>query len=179
MPTSEQPHINESVGDDRTSLEAADRLLPQVYDELRRLAAEKLSHEKAGHSLQAKALVHEAYLRLVGGDHSPTWSSRRHFYAAAAEAMRRILVDRARRRSRKKHGSQFERVDFDVDILPQSSGEVLVEALDETLDRFHLVDRQACELVKLRYFSGLSQRDAKDLSGNDHDGTIHGAAWLR
>src|SRR5262245_14662413 len=114
---------------------AANELMPLVYEELRRLAAHKMANEQPGHTLQATALVHEAYLRLVGSGHSQEWDGRAHFFAAAAEAMRRILVETARRKSRLKHGGQLERVDVDViDVpLPLPGDELL--ALDEVLDR--------------------------------------------
>ena len=112
---------------------AAEQLLPLVYDELRKLAAQKLAHEKPGQTLQATALVHEAYLRLVGTDQSQPWDSRAHFLAAAAEAMRRILIENARRKMRVKHGGQFERVDFElIDIPTRMTSEKLL-ALDDAL----------------------------------------------
>src|SRR5262249_15187840 len=134
--------------------QATDQLLPLVYDELRRLAAQKLAHEQPGQTLQATALVHEAYLRLVGGTQS--FANRRHFLAAGAEAMRRILIDNARRKAAPIHGGDRQRVDLDAaqvaDVQPCE--ELL--ALDEALTRFANVDATAAELVKLRYFAGLS-----------------------
>src|SRR5262245_19802047 len=137
---------------------AAGDLLPLVYDELRKLAAQKLTHEQPGQTLQATALVHEAYLRLVGGTQS--FANRRHFLAAAAEAMRRILIDNARRKSAQIHGGARERIDLDAAELPavQASDELL--ALDEALVKFAKVDATAAELVKLRYFAGLSLAEA-------------------
>ena len=140
---------------------ATSRLLPMVYEELRRLAAQKLAAEPAGQTLQPTALVHEAYLRLLGpegGAHR--WDSRGHFFAAAAEAMRRILVDNARRKARPKHGGDRERVDLDQQPLtaPERSEDLL--ALDEALDRLAAEDAQKAELVKLRYFAGLSVEEA-------------------
>jgi RNA polymerase sigma factor (TIGR02999 family) len=137
---------------------AAEKLLPLVYDELRKLAAAKLAQEKPGQTLQATALVHEAYLRLVGsaeGD-SPRWTSRHHFFAAAAQAMRRILVDQARRRRRVRHGGELRRVDMDSQLLVSGETDDQLVALDEALDRLAAEDSEAAEVVKLRYFAGLS-----------------------
>jgi RNA polymerase sigma factor (TIGR02999 family) len=134
---------------------ATDKLLAAVYDELRRLASSKLSHERPGQTLQATALVHEAYLRLVGDAHAD-WENRGHFFAAAAEAMRRILVERARRKARLKHGGGRQRLeldDADFVVLPDSTD---LLALDEALDKFAQEDRVKAELVKLRYFAGLT-----------------------
>lgn len=139
---------------------AADELLPVVYEELRRLAARQLANETPGQTLQATALVHEAWLRLVDVDYTQSWTSRRHFFGAAAEAMRRILVDRARRRDRQKRGADWQRVSIELDDVPDSANEDLLESLDEALQKFEQVDATACELVKLRYFAGLSLRDA-------------------
>jgi RNA polymerase sigma factor (TIGR02999 family) len=135
--------------------EAAARLLPLVYDELRRLAARRLAHEAPGQTLQPTALVHEAYLRLVGSDDCQSWSNRRHFFAAAAEAMRRILVETARRKNADKRGAGFaRRAITDVDVAaPETPDEVL--ALDEALTRLAAADPQAAELVRLRFFAGL------------------------
>jgi RNA polymerase sigma factor (TIGR02999 family) len=135
---------------------AAGELLPLVYGELRKLAAQKLAQEKPGQTLQATALVHEAYLRLVEGDKAPHWNSRGHFFAAAAEAMRRILVDNARRKQSKKRGG--ERVRLDLDQFAAATSERLDEVLDidAALAGLANADPQAAELVKLRYFAGLS-----------------------
>jgi RNA polymerase sigma factor (TIGR02999 family) len=143
---------------------AADQLLPLVYDELRKLAAQKLAQEKPGQTLQATALVHEAYLRLVGTQ-DPGWNSRGHFFAAAAEAMRRILVENARRKDRLKRGGGRARIDVeDLDLAtPQEPKEVL--ALDEALTRLAVADPRAAELVKLRYFTGLSLKRAAEMLG--------------
>jgi RNA polymerase sigma factor (TIGR02999 family) len=143
---------------------AAEQLLPQVYNELRKLAAQKLAQEKPGQTLQATALVHEAYLRLVGTQ-DPGWSSRGHFFAAAAEAMRRILVENARRKDRLKRGGGRVRIDvehLDVDA-PQEPEELL--ALDEALTRLAAADPQAAELVKLRYFAALTLKQAAETLG--------------
>lgn len=141
-------------------LMAADSLFPLVYDELRRVASEQLAQEKPGQTLQATALVHEAWLRLVDVDYVQQWSSRRHFFGAAAEAMRRILVDKARRKNRQKHAANWRRITIELEEVPIAGGDNLLEALDEALQRFEQVDAIACELVKLRYFAGLSLRDA-------------------
>jgi RNA polymerase sigma factor (TIGR02999 family) len=149
---------------ERGDPQAAGQLLPLVYDELRRLAAQKLAREPAGHTLQATALVHDAYLRLVG-EEDPGWNGRGHFFAAAAEAMRRILIENARRRARLKHGGQFVRVDAEaLDVAaPEGPGELL--ELDEALNRLAVADPQACELVKLRYFAGLTVTQAAEALG--------------
>jgi RNA polymerase sigma factor (TIGR02999 family) len=136
---------------------AAEQLLPLVYEELRQLAAQKLAHETPGQTLQATALVHEAYLRLVGDRGvSEGWNSRGHFFAAAAEAMRRILVENARRRSRAKHGGVRRRVDMDqaAEMCDEAPDDFL--DLSEALDRFEKTDAVAAQVVKLRYFAGLS-----------------------
>jgi RNA polymerase sigma factor (TIGR02999 family) len=138
---------------------AAEHLLPLVYAELRQLAARRLSHEQAGHTLQPTELVHEAYLRLVDVAHQPQWDSRGHFFAAAAEAMRRILVERARRRSRQKHGGGLVRQPWDEQAADRPTESVDILALDEALSRLEAVDPQAATLVKLRYFSGLTQAE--------------------
>ncbi len=139
---------------------AADELMALVYEELRKLAAMKLSHEKPEQTLGATALVHEAWLRLVDVDYAPRWKNRRHFFGAAAEAMRRILVDQARRRNRQKHGADWKRIAMPLDDAPGADKDDLLESLEEALQRFAQVDATACELVKLRYFAGLSLRDA-------------------
>jgi len=143
---------------------AASQLLPLVYEELRKLAAHRLGHQKAGQTLQPTALVHEAYLRLVGdidGDH---WDHRGHFFAAAAEAMRRILVDSARRKSRVKHGGGLERRDLGAaeEVAEPEVREDLL-ALDEALTRFAAAYPQAAQLVQLRYFAGLPIPEAAQM----------------
>ncbi|HSQ58365.1 MAG TPA: ECF-type sigma factor [Gemmata sp.] len=138
---------------------AAEVLLPLVYDELRRLAAARLADEKAGQTLQATALVHEAYLRLVGKDASSKWNGRGHFFAAAAEAMRRILVEQARRKRRVKHGGEHRRVDLEeVAEVAHPRDDLL--ALDDALTQLAAVQPTKAELVKLRYFAGLSLEEA-------------------
>jgi RNA polymerase sigma factor (TIGR02999 family) len=143
---------------------AAEQLLPLVYSELRRLAAQKLAHEKPGQTLQATALVHEAYLRLLGPDDGH-WENRRHFFAAAAEALRRILIENARRKQRTKHGGGRTRLELnELDLAVESRCEDLV-ALDEVLDQLENEDKQTADLVKLRYFAGLTLHQAADVVG--------------
>jgi RNA polymerase sigma factor (TIGR02999 family) len=146
---------------------AAGDLLPLVYHELRRLAGHKLAHEAPGQTLQPTALVHEAWLRLVDVDVQQRWDSRGHFFAAAAEAMRRILVESARRKQRLRHGGEFRRVDLqqaDLPIEPPDSGFDLL-ALDAALVDFAAEAPEKAELVKLRYFAGLSEQEAADVLG--------------
>jgi RNA polymerase sigma factor (TIGR02999 family) len=142
--------------------QAAAQLLPLVYDELRRLAARKLAQEKPGQTLQATALVHEAYLRLVGGDPDRPWDGRGHFFAAAAEAMRRILIERARRKGRQKWGGDWRRVDLDnLDPFTSVNPDQLL-SLDEAIDRLAEEDPTAASLVRLRYYAGLSLEQAAE-----------------
>lgn len=161
---------------------AAEALMPLVYEELRKLAADRLALEKPGQTLQATALVHEAWLRLVDVEYVQQWSSRRHFFAAAAEAMRRILVDKARRKNRQKHGADWQRINIRIEDLPDEAGDSLIEAIDEALQRFEQLDPVACELVNLRYFAGLSLRDAGlalDLAPRTADRLwAYAKAWL-
>ena len=147
-----------SRGDER----AADRLLPLIYDELRRLANQRLSKEPAGQGMQATSLVHEAYLRLVGDCGGGNWANRAHFFAAAAEAMRRILVEKARSAARLKHGGGRKRLP--LDDAPAANMERPLELLDldEALQRLEAVDRQMSDVVKLRYFVGLSIDETAD-----------------
>jgi len=185
--------------------QAAEQLLPLVYEELRNLAAAKLAHEQPGQTLQATALVHEAYLRLVGGgqkrsevrgqgsgDYSPTpesrpptpaaWNSRGHFFAAAAEAMRRILVERARRKQRLRHGGGQKRVDLDDQLLVTAEADENLLALDEALTRLETEEPDASAVVKLRYFAGLTIDEAAQALGisvrtaNRH--WAYARAWL-
>ncbi len=149
--------ILERIGDGDYA--AVERLLPLVYEDLRRLAAARLNRERSGQTLQATALVHEAYLRLVDVSESQTWESRGHFFGAAAEAMRRILVDNARRRKRVKHGGEFQRISIELTDIPQEQLDEQLVLLDEALTRFAEVDELACELVKLRYFAGIPLTD--------------------
>ncbi|QEL20889.1 sigma-70 family RNA polymerase sigma factor [Limnoglobus roseus] len=153
--------LGEAVGGDRV---AGDQLLPLVYDELRKLSAHKLAHESPGQSLQATALVHEAYLRLVGGEQAPGWDGRGHFFAAAAEAMRRILVDHARARQADKRGGGWTRVELaDWHPLPDTPAQVL--ALNEALDRFAAAESEMAKLVTLRFFGGLTSQESADALG--------------
>jgi RNA polymerase sigma factor (TIGR02999 family) len=140
---------------------AAHELLPLVYDQLRKLAAQRLAQEKPGQTLQATALVHEAYMRLVGGVQPHDWSGRRHYFAAAAEAMRRILVECARRKQRVRHGGDRDRVDLDERVVPAADdGAADLLALDEALTAFANEEPAKAELVKLRYFAGLTLEEA-------------------
>ena len=144
---------------------ASEQLLPLVYDELRRLAAQRLSHEKPGQTLQATALVHEAYLRLVGSDGSGNWNGRGHFFAAAAEAMRRILVENARRKRTLKQGGDLTRQPFDESVLAAPDTDEDLEALDEALRLLAAEDPVKARLVALRYFAGLTGEQAAELLG--------------
>ncbi len=149
------------AGDPRASGE----LWPLVYEELRRLAAGKMARENAGLTLQPTALVHEAWLRL-GGDEQPNWENRAHFFGAAAEAMRRILVDRARRRLRQRHGGGQERVDIDeVEIAAPTDDDEVLLAMHDALDRFAALEPEKAEFVKLRYFVGLSLEETASALG--------------
>ncbi len=140
---------------------AAAELLPLIYDELRKLAAARLANEQAGHTLQPTALVHEAYVRLVGGGQSDGWDGRGHFFAAAAEAMRRILVESARRKQRERHGGGRRRLTLDdLDVSAEAAADDDVLALSDALDKLAAVNPRAAELVKLRYFAGLTGREA-------------------
>lgn len=144
---------------------AANELLPLVYQELRRIAAHKMAGESPGHTLQPTALVHEAWLRLVDKDGQALFQNRAHFFGAAAEAMRRILIDRARRKQAQKHGGGKEHVDVDgVDIPAPADDEELL-AVNDALDRFAKVDAQKAELVKLRYFVGMTIEEAAAVLG--------------
>jgi RNA polymerase sigma factor (TIGR02999 family) len=144
---------------------AAAQLLPLVYDELRKLAAQKLAQEKPGQTLEATALVNEAYLRLVDVEKAQRWNSRRHFFAAAAEAMRRILIENARRKQSRKHGGHLARQDFEgVDLAAPESPEVLL-ALDEALQKLARQDKAAGDVVQLRFFAGLSLPEVATLLG--------------
>ena len=135
---------------------AANRLLPLVYDELRRLAEQKLRHEKPGQTLGATALVHEAYLRLIGSEPDQQWNGRGHFFFAAAEAMRRILIDNARRKAAIRHGGAKQRVSLDQALLVTEEPPEEILALDQALAELEQHDPQAARLVKLRYFAGLT-----------------------
>jgi RNA polymerase sigma factor (TIGR02999 family) len=162
---------------------AADRLLPLVYSELRKLAAAKLARERSGQTLQATALVHDAYIRLVDVDKAQHWDSRGHFFAAAAEAMRRILVENARRKSREKHGGNLHRVELgDADVAITASDERLL-AIDDALNDLAREDPQAAALIKLRFFVGFSISESADVLGisrtNAYEQWAYARAWLR
>jgi RNA polymerase sigma factor (TIGR02999 family) len=144
---------------------AAEQLLPLVYDELRRLAAQKLAQEKPGQTLQATALVHEAYLRLVDVEQAQRWNSRGHFFAAVAEAMRRILVENARRKRSRKRGGHLVRQDLDALEIAIPEGPEDLVALDEALDKLAATDPAAAALVHLRFFAGLPLPEAAQLLG--------------
>ena len=144
---------------------AAEQLLPLVYDELRKLAAQRLAQEKPGQTLQATALVHEAYVRLVEVDKAQHWNSRGHFFAAAAEAMRRILVERARSKRRVKRGGGAQRVELDEHLLAADDRVDELLAVHEALDELERHDAQAAALVKLRFFAGLEHQEAAELLG--------------
>ena len=162
---------------------AADQLLPLVYDELRKLAAAKLAQEKPGQTLQATALVHEAYVRLVGSADAGTWDHRGHFFAAAATAMRRILIERARRKQRKIHGGGRQRQEFDPEriVMPARDDDLL--ALDAALARLAEQDPVKARLVELRFFTGLTGDQAArilDISPKTADRYwVYARAWLR
>ena len=163
---------------------AAEQLLPLVYEELRRLAAAKLTHEKPGQTLQATALVHEAYLRLVDVEKSQHWNSRGHFFGAAAEAMRRILVDRARTKQSAKAGGENKRVEVGDWESPAAENSLLdLVALHEALEKLEAEQPRRAELVKLRFFAGLSHEQAADILGvststADND-WAYAKTWLR
>jgi RNA polymerase sigma factor (TIGR02999 family) len=145
--------------------DAASQLLPLVYEELRRLAAQKLAREMPGQTLQPTALVHEAYLRLVGEDEEQHWDSRGHFFAAAAEAMRRILVEKARQKASLKRGGDRDRMDVAESLLAAPEPREDLVALDAALTRLAETDKQAAELVQLRYFAGLPLRECAEFLG--------------
>jgi RNA polymerase sigma factor (TIGR02999 family) len=162
---------------------AADQLLPLVYDELRKLAAHKLAHEKPGLTLQATALVHETYLRLVDVNQAQHWNSRAHFFGAAAEAMRRILVDNARDKLRLKRGGQLRREELNLaDLITMAPPEEML-AIDDALGALTAADPQAAELVKLRYYAGFTIAEAAELIGisrsTAYEHWAYAKAWLR
>jgi RNA polymerase sigma factor (TIGR02999 family) len=161
---------------------AAERLLPLVYEELRRMAAKHMAQEKPGQTLDATALVHEAYLRLVDVDGADHWNSRRHFIAAAAQAMRRILVERARARSSLKRGGRHERVALDVRAVVSPERPDGLLALDESLTRLAAVEPQAAELVHFRYFGGQTMSACSEMLGlslrSTHRLWAYAKAWL-
>jgi RNA polymerase sigma factor (TIGR02999 family) len=145
--------------------QATDELLPLVYDELRVLASQKLASEKPGQTLQATALVHEVYLRLVGTEDKRQWEGRRHFFAAAAEAMRRILIEKARRKNGPRQGGQLQRIDADLDRIESDLAQIDILALDDALSRLAEESPIRAELVKLRFFAGLTMPEIADTLG--------------
>jgi RNA polymerase sigma factor (TIGR02999 family) len=161
---------------------AAEELLPLVYDELRKLAAAKLAQEKPGHTLQATALVHDAYLRLCDGDRVQHWDSRGHFFAAAAEAMRRILIDNARRKRRPKHGGGRHRVSLDEALCLGEAADDDLLALDEALEKLARAEPAKAELVKLHFFAGMGLEEAGQALGISHRTAkrhwAYARAWL-
>lgn len=162
---------------------AADQLLPLVYHELRKLAAAKLAHEKPGQTLQATALVHDAYIRLVDTDKAQHWHSRRYFFSSAAEAMRRILVERARQKGRQKHGGDAQRVELDEDHWITNGTADQLLSVDDSLTRLAEEDSIAAEVLKLRYFAGMSVAEAAEAL-DIHRATAHrhwtyARAWVR
>jgi RNA polymerase sigma factor (TIGR02999 family) len=167
---------------ERGDPKAADQLLPLVYDELRKLAAWKLAQESPGQTLQPTALVHEAYLRLVGGENDHKWQSRGHFFAAATEAMRRILIENARRKQAEKHGGGRSRVDLDdAEVAARTTSDELLE-LDDLLSRLACEDPDAAQLVKLRLYAGLSIEESAEVLGISRSGAYQqwtfARAWL-
>lgn len=166
LPPDSTGHVTRLLHDIDAGRAGSEELLPVVYGELRKLAAAKMKQEAAGHTLQPTALVHEAYLRLVQPGASEAWDSRGHFFAAAAEAMRRILVENARRKARIRHGGAIRRVELleaDAAFDPDDHASLL--ALDEALTQFADAAPEKAELVQLRYFAGLSEQDAADVLG--------------
>jgi RNA polymerase sigma factor (TIGR02999 family) len=168
---------------ERGDEQAAEQLLPLVYDELRKLAARKLAHEKPGQTLQATALVHEAYLRLVGQDDAQHWNSRGHFFAAVGEAMRRILVEQARRRVATKRGGQGLREVLDPDAIAAPGPDEQVLAVHDALDELAQADPDAAVLVKLRFFGGMTMAEAAEVLGisvrSAQDLWAYARTWLR
>ena len=168
---------------ERGDKQAAEQLLPLVYDELRKLAAQKMAHEKPGQTLQATALVHEAYLRLVDRDTAQRWDSRGHFFAAAAEAMRRILVENARRKAGPKAGGDRQRVDLDAIEPPIEGPRVDLIALDEALTALEAKDRRKADVVRLRFFAGLSIEQTAQALGisaaTANNDWSYAKSWLR
>ncbi len=179
-PQAERAPLSRMLSDPK----AADQLLPLIYDELKRLAAQKLANQKPGQTLQATALVHEAYLRLVGQTPRQEWDNRRHFFAAAAEAMRRILIEQARRKSSLKRGGDRQRVELESvepTVLPLECDDLL--GLDEALQKLEKKDPRKAELVKLRFFGGLSVPEVAKILGvsvatAERDWSF-ARAWLR
>jgi RNA polymerase sigma factor (TIGR02999 family) len=169
---------------ERGDVLAVDELFPLVYQELRQLACQRLSKELPGQTLQATALVHEAYLRLVGTENQ-NWSNRGHFFAAAAEAMRRILIDNARRKKSLKHGGGRQRIDLDEAVAASDDKTSLDDliALDEAIEKLSKKDKVKADLVKLRYFAGLTSEQAAEVLGISHNTAdrhwSYARSWLR
>lgn len=161
--------------------QAADKLLPLVYEELRKLAAHRMANEAAGQTLQATALVHEAWLRLVGKE-TPKFANRAHFFAAAAEAMRRILIDNARRKRALRHGGGQQRVDLKLVDLASANNDDQLLAVNEALDNLAALSKSEAELVKLRYFVGMTLEEAAEVLGisarTADNYWAHARAWL-
>jgi RNA polymerase sigma factor (TIGR02999 family) len=179
-PMSEVTRILAAV--ERGDTHAAEELLPLVYNELRKLAAQKMALESPGQTLQATGLVHEAYLRLVDAEKANSWDSRGHFFAAAAEAMRRILIENARRKGRVKRGGARKRVDLDdADLVSFAAADELL-LIDEAIAKLALEDARAAQLVRLRYFAGLSVEEAAEMSGLSRSAAYehwsYARAWL-
>jgi RNA polymerase sigma factor (TIGR02999 family) len=162
---------------------AEEQLLGVVYDELRRLASQKLAHEAPGQTLQPTALVHEAYLRLLGHDFDQNWDCRGHFLAAAAEAMRRILIESARRKKRLKHGGEFQRIKLEDEHLVVLPDDDTLLELDELLTRLAQVDSEAAQVVQLHFFGGLTLEEVASALGVSHPTIkrrwVYARAWLR
>ena len=162
---------------------AAEQLLPLVYDELRKLATQKMAQEKPGQTLQATALVHDAYLRLVGSENPQRFESRGHFFAAAAEAMRRILVDQARRRKAEKRGGHLDRAELEESIIAPPRPDEDILAVNDALGQLEAADLQAAQLVRLRFFAGLNMTEAAEALGmsvrSAHDVWAYARSWLR
>ena len=178
---SEVTEILDAIG--RGDQQASEQLLPMIYQELRRLAAEMLAKETAGQTLEATALVHEAYVRLVDTEAEQKWSHRGHFFAAAAQAMRRILVEKARRKQRVKHGGEHHRVELDDERLVCAVPADQILALDEALERFSKEEPEKAQLVNLRFFAGLSIEQAAETLGISRATAsrhwTYARAWLR
>jgi RNA polymerase sigma factor (TIGR02999 family) len=163
--------------------QAAAQLLPLVYEELRRLAAQRLAQEAPGQTLQATALVHEAYLRVVDVDKVQHWNSRGHFFIAAAEAMRRILVDQARRRNAAKRGGQAVRAELEESLIAAPEPDEDILAVNDALELFSSIDPEAAQLVRLRFFAGLTMTETAEALGmsvrSAHDVWDYARSWLR
>ncbi len=167
---------------ERGDAQAADQLLPLVYEELRKLAAHKMSNEAPGQTLQPTALVHEAWLRVTGNDREAHFNSRGHFFGAAAEAMRRILIDNARRKKALRHGGGQQRVDIEEVDVPLEARDDELLAIDEALEKLAAQDKLKAELVKLRYFVGMTLEEAAEILGISHPTAkrhwTYARAWL-